>query len=106
MSNLGPPVDKIVLSIGGLNRLAALSGVLRQGQPDEGPLVIESGQMRTPVVILAPHLLNVDGALVADAEGHPLVQEGDRVKLTGGLAPVEDPRYPAFLAERVALVDP
>ena len=81
------------------------SGVLRRGREGEGPLVIQSGEVRTPVVLLAQHQLDVAGALVAGVDGGPLIWDGDWVRLVGGFAPTDDPRYPAFLAGSVILAE-
>jgi len=66
--------------------------------------VIDSGT-QVPVVVLAPHRINVDGALLADVDGTPVACEGDRVTVVGGFAPDDDPRSPAFLAARVIVVE-
>jgi len=67
--------------------------------------VIESGTDTIPIVVLAPHRISVDGALLADADGTPVAWEGDRVALVGGFAPGGDPRHPAFLAASVSVVE-
>lgn len=98
-------MPRTVLDTGGPTRLASHTGRLRRGRQDEADLIIEDGGSRIPVMILAPHQLEVAGALVADAQGNPLVHDGDRVQLVGGFAPDGDPRSPAFLAGRVILLD-
>jgi len=64
--------------------------------------MIESGDGTIPVVVLAPHRISVNGALLADAGGTPVAREGERVILVGGFAPSGDPRHPAFLAASVS----
>jgi hypothetical protein len=64
----------------------------------------ESGTQTTPLVVLALHRINVNGALLADVAGTPVAWESDRVTLTGGVASEDDPRHPAFLANRVAVL--
>jgi hypothetical protein len=94
-----------VLQAQGPSRLAKRTGILRAASPDSPTaLAIESGTNTIPVVILAQHRINVDGALLADADGTPVAWEGERVVLVGGLAPPDDRRYPAFLASRVSVL--
>ena len=66
--------------------------------------MIESGTNTIPVFVLAPHLLNVGGALLADVDGMPVAWEGDLVTLGGGFASDDDRRHPAFLASKVTVV--
>lgn len=96
---------RTVLQAAGPSRLARLSGVLRRGRAEDAALILESNETGTPVIILAAHQLNVNGALVADIEGNPLIRDGDRVEVVGGFPPRTDPRHPAFLAARVAIVE-
>jgi hypothetical protein len=92
---------RTVLAASGPSRLARRIGVLRRGADDS--LVIEDGGHQTPVVIVAPHQLLAEGdVLLSDADGTPVVREGDEVVLTGGLS-LEGP---AFYAARVAIVEP
>ena len=98
-------VARTILDTGGPTRLASHRGRLRRGRHGEAGLVIEDGESRIPVIILAPHQLETDAALVADAQGNPLVHDGDRVELVGGFVPDGDPRYPAFVAGVVILLD-
>ena len=98
-------MPRTVLDAGGPTRLASHTGRLKGGTQEEAGLVIEGGGSRIPVIILAPHQLEVAGALVADPQGNPLVRDGDRVQLVGGFVPDGDPRSPAFLAGRVILLD-
>jgi hypothetical protein len=94
-----------VLQASGPSRLAKQSGILRAAPPGSPTaLVIESGTEKIPVVVLAPHRIDVGGALLADVDGTPAAYEGDRVSLVGGLAAEGDPRHPAFLASTVSVL--
>lgn len=85
-------------------RLARRTGILRAAPPESPTaLIIESGAERLPLVVLAPHQVNVGGALLADLDGTPVAWDGDRVILAGGLASQDDERYPAFLAWMVSV---
>src|ERR1700722_1079519 len=92
-----------VLRATGAGRSAKRSGILRAAPPGSPTsLVIESESgSQTPVIVLAPHRINTEGALLADADGTLVAWEGDRVTLVGGFAPDADPRHPAFLANTV-----
>jgi hypothetical protein len=96
---------RTVLQTPGPGRLAKRSGILRSASPGSPTaLVIDSGT-QVPVVVLAPHQINVDGVLLADVDGTPVAWEGDRVTVFGGFAPDDDPRSPAFLAASVSVVE-
>jgi hypothetical protein len=100
------PVRTVVSRETGSHRLAMRTGTLhRTPQGSMTGLVLKANGADTPVVILAPHALDREDALVADAHGTPVIWEGDQVELVGGLAPPDDPRYPAtFLAWRVSVI--
>jgi len=93
---------RTVLTGPGPQRLARMMGVLRRGRTDA--LVLETDGRETPVIVLAPHALMDANTLLADANGPAVVWEGDRVELVGGLAPEDDPRFPAFLAATVSVI--
>jgi hypothetical protein len=89
-----------VLTRPGPTRLARVSGVIRRGA--EGSPVLEGDGSDIPIVITAAHTLLLEGeALLADANGTPVVWEGDRVELVGGFAPEGG----AFYATAVTVVD-
>jgi hypothetical protein len=92
-----------VLTSPGTGRLARKVGVLRRGSEDR--VVLDSGASETPVIVLAPHTLVAGKTLLADMNGTAVVWEGDQVELAGGIAPEGDPRYPAFLAWIVSIID-
>ena len=94
-----------VLQADGPSRLSKRTGILRATSPGSPTsLAIEAGTKTYPVIVLAPHRINVDGALLADVDGTPVAWEGEQVVLGGGLAPHDDRRYPAFLASRVSVL--
>ena len=85
--------------------MAKRTGILRATSPGSPTaLALESGTKTYPVIVLAPHRINVSGALLADVDGTPVAWEGEHVILGGGLAPPDDHRYPAFLASRVSVL--
>lgn len=91
---------RTVLATSGPSRLARATGRLRRGS--DGALVLDSGESELPVVILAAHSIFPEGPdLIADANGTPVVQDGDRVELVGGSSPTE----PGFYASRVLVID-
>jgi hypothetical protein len=94
-----------VLKAAGPSRLALAAGALRRGADGSGLAIESPGGTRTPVVILAPHMLDSGGALLAGADGTPLVREGQAIELVGGVAAPADPRYPSFLASEVIVLD-
>lgn len=94
-----------VLKAAGPSRLALAAGALWWATDGSGLAIESPSGTRTPVVILAPHKLNSGGALLAGADGTPLVREGQAIELVGGTAAPDDPRYPSFLAAEVIVLD-
>lgn len=94
-----------MLKAAGSSRLALVAGALRRAADGSGLAIESPSGTRTPVVILAPHMLDSGGALLAGADGTPLVREGQAIELIGGAAAPDDPRYPSFLASEVIVLD-
>ncbi len=56
-----------------------------------------------PVVVLAPHRINVDGALLSDGDGTPVAYEGDPVTVVGGMGRGSDSGSPVFQASTLSV---
>jgi hypothetical protein len=67
--------------------------------------VLEAGEDRIPVVVLATHTVLEGSALLADGNGTLVVSEGDPVELVGGFAPQDHPSTSAFVASKVSVLD-